>query len=43
MDTTGLLLTESTHVYPAVRISPRCLGIHSDENEACPETCHRFL
>lgn len=30
----GLVLTEATHVSPEGRISPRCLGLYSDENEA---------
>ena len=30
----GLLLTEATHVSPEGRITPRCLGLYSDENEA---------
>ncbi len=30
----GLLLTEATGVVPEGRISPNCLGLYSDENEA---------
>ncbi len=30
----GLVLTEATHVSAAGRITPRCLGLYSDENEA---------
>ncbi|WP_193181250.1 NADH:flavin oxidoreductase/NADH oxidase [Nisaea sediminum] len=30
----GLLITEATHVSPEGRISPKCLGLYSDENEA---------
>lgn len=29
----GLVITEATHVSPEGRISPRCLGLYSDENE----------
>jgi 2,4-dienoyl-CoA reductase-like NADH-dependent reductase (Old Yellow Enzyme family) len=29
----GLVITEATHVSPAGRISHRCLGLYSDENE----------
>ncbi|MBI17599.1 MAG: oxidoreductase [Proteobacteria bacterium] len=29
----GLLISEATHVSPAGRISPRCLGLYSDDNE----------
>jgi 2,4-dienoyl-CoA reductase-like NADH-dependent reductase (Old Yellow Enzyme family) len=29
----GLLITEATHVSPVGRISPKCLGLYSDENE----------
>lgn len=30
----GLVITEATHVSPEGRITPRCLGLYSDENEA---------
>lgn len=30
----GLVITEATHVSPEGRISPKCLGLYSDENEA---------
>lgn len=30
----GLIIIEATHVSPEGRISPRCLGLYSDENEA---------
>lgn len=30
----GLLITEATHVSPEGRISNKCLGLYSDENEA---------
>jgi NADPH2 dehydrogenase len=30
----GLVLTEATHVSAIGRITPRCLGLYSDENEA---------
>lgn len=36
----GLLITEATHVSAEGRISPRCLGLYSDENEA---TIKRFV
>jgi len=29
----GLLMTEATHVSPAGRITPKCLGLYSDDNE----------
>jgi len=29
----GLLIIEATHVSPAGRITPKCLGLYSDENE----------
>jgi 2,4-dienoyl-CoA reductase-like NADH-dependent reductase (Old Yellow Enzyme family) len=29
----GLLISEATHVSPAGRISPRCLGLYNDDNE----------
>ena len=34
MGAAGLVITEATHVSPAGRISHRCLGLYSDENEA---------
>ena len=36
----GLLITEATHVSAEGRISPKCLGLYSDENEA---TIKRFV
>ncbi len=33
MGAAGLLVTEATHVSPAARISPKCLGLYSDDNE----------
>ena len=33
MGAAGLLITEATHVSPVGRITPRCLGLYSDENE----------
>ncbi len=30
----GLVITEANHVSPEGRISPRCLGLYNDENEA---------
>ncbi len=34
MGAAGLVITEATHVSPVGRISHRCLGLYSDENEA---------
>jgi 2,4-dienoyl-CoA reductase-like NADH-dependent reductase (Old Yellow Enzyme family) len=34
MGAAGLLITEATHVSPIGRITHRCLGLYSDENEA---------
>jgi 2,4-dienoyl-CoA reductase-like NADH-dependent reductase (Old Yellow Enzyme family) len=34
MGAAGLVFTEATHVSPVGRISHRCLGLYSDENEA---------
>ena len=34
MGAAGLLMFEATHVAPEGRISHRCLGLYSDENEA---------
>ena len=34
MGAAGLVFTEATHVSPEGRISPRCLGLYSDANEA---------
>ena len=34
MGAAGLVITEATHVSPIGRISHRCLGLYSDENEA---------
>ena len=33
MGAAGLIITEATHVSPVGRITPRCLGLYSDENE----------
>lgn len=33
MGAAGLVMTEATHVSPLGRISPRCLGLYSDDNE----------
>ena len=33
MGAAGLVITEATHVSAVGRISPRCLGLYSDENE----------
>ena len=42
----ALLITESTHVSPSGRISPRCLGLYSDDNEAAlkrvVDFCRRY-
>ena len=34
MGAAGLVMTEATAVSPAGRITPKCLGLYSDENEA---------
>lgn len=34
MGAAGLVITEATHVSPVGRISHKCLGLYSDENEA---------
>lgn len=34
MGAAGLVMTEATHVSPIGRISPKCLGLYSDDNEA---------
>ena len=34
MGAAGLLMTEATHVSPVGRISPKCLGLYSDANQA---------
>jgi 2,4-dienoyl-CoA reductase-like NADH-dependent reductase (Old Yellow Enzyme family) len=34
MGAAGLVITEATHVSPVGRITHRCLGLYSDENEA---------
>ena len=34
MGAAGLVMTEATAVCPAGRITPKCLGLYSDENEA---------
>jgi 2,4-dienoyl-CoA reductase-like NADH-dependent reductase (Old Yellow Enzyme family) len=33
MGAAGLVMTEATHVSPEGRITPRCLGLYSDDNE----------
>jgi 2,4-dienoyl-CoA reductase-like NADH-dependent reductase (Old Yellow Enzyme family) len=33
MGAAGLVMTEATHVSPEGRISPKCLGLYSDDNE----------
>ena len=33
MGAAGLIITEATHVSPVGRITPRCLGLYSDDNE----------
>ena len=33
----GLIITEATGVEPRGRISPHCLGLYSDENQAALE------
>ena len=33
----GLVITEATHVSPEGRITPKCLGLYSDENEPLTE------
>jgi 2,4-dienoyl-CoA reductase-like NADH-dependent reductase (Old Yellow Enzyme family) len=46
MGAAGLVMTEATHVSPAGRISHRCLGLYSDENEAAlgrvVDFCRRY-
>jgi 2,4-dienoyl-CoA reductase-like NADH-dependent reductase (Old Yellow Enzyme family) len=34
MGAAGLVITEATHVSPVGRITHRCLGLYSDDNEA---------
>ena len=34
MGAAGLVMTEATHVSPIGRITHRCLGLYSDDNEA---------
>ena len=34
MGAAGLLMTEATHVSPVCRISPKCLGLYGDANQA---------
>ncbi len=38
----GLIITEATGVEPRGRISPHCLGLYSDENQAALERVVRF-
>ncbi|MCW5621129.1 MAG: NADH:flavin oxidoreductase/NADH oxidase [Burkholderiales bacterium] len=46
MGAAGLVITEATHVSPEGRISPRCLGLYDDANEASlrrvVEFCRRY-
>lgn len=46
MGAAGLVIIEATHVSPEGRISPRCLGLYDDANEAAlkrvVEFCRRF-
>jgi 2,4-dienoyl-CoA reductase-like NADH-dependent reductase (Old Yellow Enzyme family) len=46
MGAAGLVMTEATHVSPVGRISHRCLGLYSDENETTLKRvidfCRRF-
>ena len=46
MGAAGLVMTEATHVSPKGRISHRCLGLYSDENEEALKQvldfCHRY-
>jgi len=46
MGAAGLVMTEATHVSPEGRISHRCLGMYSDENESTlrrvVEFCRRY-
>ncbi len=39
----GLVFFEATHVSPEGRITPRCLGLYSDENEVGMERVVRFI
>ncbi len=39
----GLVFTEATHVSPEGRITPRCLGLYSDANEAALVPVVRFF
>jgi len=39
----GLVFFEATHVSPEARITPRCLGLYSDENEAGMERVIRYI
>lgn len=42
LGTAGLVMTEMTNVNPQSRISPRCAGIWSDENEVALKRVHDF-
>jgi len=46
MGAAGLVLTEATHVSAQGRITPRCLGLYSDDNEAALKRvidfCHEY-
>ena len=39
----GLVITEATHVSPEGRITPKCLGLYSDENERTLKRVIDFL
>ena len=39
----GLVFFEGTHVSPEARITPHCLGLYNDENEAGMERVVRFV
>src|SRR3546814_7642944 len=39
----GLVFTEATHVSPEVRITPKCLGLWSDDNERTLKRVVDFL
>lgn len=43
LDGPGLIFFEATHVSPEGRITPRCLGLYSDENEAAIARVVEFL
>jgi 2,4-dienoyl-CoA reductase-like NADH-dependent reductase (Old Yellow Enzyme family) len=39
----GILFFEATHVSPEARITPRCLGLYSDDNEAGMQRVVQFV